>query len=387
MRIKIIVFTLLCLFLGVGPVLASSALINEVMISPSSGNSEWVELYNPDNLDLSTYWIDDDTSFSEDSGSSSKKSLASIISNNQTYPYIELSSSIFNNSGDFVVLFSSDGTLVDQYEYTSNPGTDVALGRSPDGGSWSTLASISKGSTNGSSSTPTPSPTPAPTETPTPTPTASLSFTIHNAPPSLNSDQSFKIKIELSIPSNPSTEYYLKGAFKKSDVSRYLGLTKKNSDWIEYGDDYTEQYKISTDSSGKWSGEIEVKIDIYDNDYKGSGDYIFKVGRLTSSGSGPTWSNETTIKVTSVESTPTPTPTPTPLPSKKESATPSATPKLTATPSAHIEEASVAGITEDSLSEVEVKESKQFHPIILIGCLILFSAVGYVGFIYFRKKI
>lgn len=294
---------------------ASSVVINEFMAAPSTGNNEWIEFYNPNHLDLSGYWIDDDISFDQDDGNSSKKSLSTLTNNNQTYPYIELTNSIFNNPGDFVVLFAGDGTLVDQYQYTSNPGTDTTLGRSLDGGSWVTLTAISKGSANGSSSSPslsptpsptptstpvptsTPSPTPAPTPTPTPTPTSQASFTISEIPSQINSDQAFSAKVTLVVPNNPNTEYYMKGAFKKVGGNRYFGLTKTTVDWIEYGDENTDQYKITTDGSGKWSGNLEIKPDINDKDYKGQGDYVFKVGRLTSSGSSPIWSNEREIKI------------------------------------------------------------------------------------------
>lgn len=151
--------------------------INEFLIHPSSGNKEWVELYNPDSANLSGYWIDDDTDFTSDSGNSSKKSLSTIINSNSN-PYIELSS-MLNNDSDHVVLFDTNGNIIDQYEYTSDPGEDVPIGRYPDGtGSFQALAESTKGNIN-SMPAPTPSPTPSPTPvppkepTPTKTPTSS----------------------------------------------------------------------------------------------------------------------------------------------------------------------------------------------------------------------
>lgn len=291
---------------------ASSVVINEFMANPTSPANEWVEFYNPDHLDLSSYWIDDDTSFTDDAGSSTKKSLSAINNSNPTYPYIELTSAMLNNSGDYVVLFSNTGTIIDQYQYTSDPGKDKTIGRQPDGDSWIALTSSSEGSSNGAASpTPTPSPTNTPTPSPTasPTPTPSSSFTISNVPANINSDQSFTVNISLTLPSNPDANYYLKGAFKKVDGTRYFGLTKKDSNWIGYGEDYPQQYKISTDSSGTWSGTLEIKPDIYDSDYKGTGDYTFKIGRYTQGGS-LTWSNEQSVRITDTQS-PTPTPNPT----------------------------------------------------------------------------
>lgn len=93
-------------------------------------------------------------------------------------------SSFLNNSGDYVVLFDSAGNVVDQYQYTSDPGRDIAIGRSPDGtGEFQILDSATKGQPNSSpQSTPTEAPTttpipatptytPTPTKTPTSTPT------------------------------------------------------------------------------------------------------------------------------------------------------------------------------------------------------------------------
>lgn len=150
---------------------SAATYVNEFNAHPSSGD-EWVEFYNPDGVDLTTYWLDDDASFSEDSGSSAKKALTSLNTSSPTYPYVVLTSAILNNSGDSVVLFAADGTLVDSYQYTSDPGADVIIGRSPDGGSWSVGLTASQGSTNppAPTATPTLTPTPAPTSTPTPTP-------------------------------------------------------------------------------------------------------------------------------------------------------------------------------------------------------------------------
>jgi hypothetical protein len=281
------VIILLVFLFTAKPVLAAT-LINEFMAHPGSGSSEWVEVYNPDNLDLSAFWIDDDTSFTSDSGSSSKKSLSSIGTG--IYPYIDLNS-MLNNSGDYIVLFSGDGTIIDQYQYTTDPGTDVTIGRSPDGGSFVTLSTSSKGATNGSASTPSPSTSPI----------TSSTFSISNTYSEINSDSSFKVSVNLTLTNYPNTKFYLKGAFKKSDSSNYFGLTKVNSSWVQNGSSYINQYQITTDSSGHWSGELDLQPDVLDSGYEGSGDYLLKVGRYSDSGSGPTWSNEVTIKINAIE--------------------------------------------------------------------------------------
>ncbi|MEK7521532.1 MAG: hypothetical protein AAB599_01885 [Patescibacteria group bacterium] len=152
--------------------ISAATYINEFSAHPSG--DEWVEFYNPDGTDLTSYWIDDDTSFTDDSGSTGKKLLSTLNTTSSTYPYIVLTSSMFNNSGDYVVLFSGDGTLIDSYQYTNDPGVDVIIGRSPNGGAWSVGLTASQGATNPAAptATPTPTPTPAPTSTPTSAPSA-----------------------------------------------------------------------------------------------------------------------------------------------------------------------------------------------------------------------
>lgn len=156
------------------PVDALNIKINEFLAHPNSGNQEWVEFYNPDSTDLSPYFLDDDTDFANDDGNSNKKSLSAINNSSPLYPYIEFGS-FLNNDSDFVVLFASDGSIVDQYQYASDPGSEITIGRYPDNsGQFTLLASQTKGGTNSSplpTPTPTPNPTPTPSSTPNPTPT------------------------------------------------------------------------------------------------------------------------------------------------------------------------------------------------------------------------
>ena len=158
-------------FLLCAPVVyANNVVINEFLVNPSS-NKEWVEFYNPSHVDISKYWLDDDTNFTDDIGAS-KKSLSGMLFNTD-YPVFE-TSSVFNNTGDHVVLFDETGKIVDSYEYTEDPGEDISLGRSPNGtGDFNVLASLTKGFENTGimpSPTATPYPTSTPTKVPTPTP-------------------------------------------------------------------------------------------------------------------------------------------------------------------------------------------------------------------------
>lgn len=162
------------------------------------------------------------------------------------------------------------------------------------------------------SATPTPSPTPTPAET-----TTSSFFQISSIPSSINSDQSFQTKVEISG-LTPNTKYYLKGAFYKSGSSNYFGKTKVGSDWIKNSSTYSNQLAFTSDNDGKFNQNIEIMPDSDDSGLSGSGSYLFKVARYTSSGSGPTWSNEQSININLIsasisQSSSSKTPSPTPM--------------------------------------------------------------------------
>lgn len=185
-----LIITIVFLSFPVSAYSDSNLKINEFLAHPTSGNKEWVEFYNPDSVDLSSYYLDDDTDFASDSGSSSKKSLSTLDSSNPLYPFLEFSS-FLNNSGDWVVLFNTAGTIIDQYQYADDPGVDVSIGRSPDGtGDLAELSIPTKGAAN-SSSLPSPSPSPSPSPKP-PSPTTtnpSKSSSISKSPSPQSSPQ------------------------------------------------------------------------------------------------------------------------------------------------------------------------------------------------------
>lgn len=169
MRIKLFILTLLLSLFGIRPVFANSVVLNEMMPHPSPG-SDWVEIYNPTNsaVDLSNWILVDTTS--------TIKTLSGNISANGFVTF-DVTNRL-NNAGDSIYLKDIGGATIDNYSYSSDPGINRSLGRSPDGGSWALLISSSKGSTNGEASptptpnpTPTPTPSPSPSSTPTPSPT------------------------------------------------------------------------------------------------------------------------------------------------------------------------------------------------------------------------
>lgn len=151
-----------------------------------------------------------------------------------------------------------------------------------------------------SESNPSPSPTPststpAGSETETNKSTQNV-FLISNIPSSINSAESFTIKVDLQG-EKASSNYFLKGAFKKSGSSNYFGKTEVGGTWIKNNENYAKQSPLTTDSSGKWIGEIKILVDSEDTGFTGAGSYFFKVGRYDSNGSGPTWSNEVEINI------------------------------------------------------------------------------------------
>ncbi len=390
MRIKILIFTFLYLFFGAGSVLAVSVTISNV---PSSANDQ------PFTFDVSITGAQNGTNYLR----------ANFFPSNTTsyFGYTYNGSSYVNGADSsqyFPVSIDSSGNWTGQLQAKIHTVSSYFMGSSNYGfkvrrytqsGSsytWSNETNIAV-----NAATPTPASTSTPSSTPTPTPspssttsTTSSQFSISDVPSQINSDQSFSVKITLTMPNNPNTVYYLKGAFKKTDGTRYFGLSKKDSEWIEYGDEYSDQVKITTDSSGNWSGNLEVKPDTFDNDYKGSGDYIFKVARITSSNSS-TWSNEASIKINSIATTTSsPTPQTSALPTKSPSS--QASPKSTPTPKTSIEtsrndenkDASVAGINTQEVTNDSDTKKGSINLLSVFGIIMILAGASLLGYIFLK---
>lgn len=262
---------------------------------------------------------------------------------------------------------------------------------------WSDWSSVWK-FTYSTTATPIPTSTPTSTRTPTSTPTNTNIFQISNIPSKINSDQSFKIKVEITLPSNPNEELYLKGAFKKSDSSNYFGLTKINSDWIKNGESYNKQFHLILNAQGKWTGEVEVKPDIEDSGYTGSGNYIFKLAYYKSNGSGPNWSNELSLEINNIlppQNSSAPTSTPTPIPSVSPTSLKSSTHSafLEDSSSDQIERqiATIAGLSTSSVLEeepqIEVKAKQRFNMVPIVGIAFMFAGICIFSYLYFKKRL
>lgn len=121
-------------------------LLNEFLPAPQTlFTTEWVELYNPtaDRLDISGMWIDDLLN----AGGAPKQIPANTILEPGGYYVMEMSSYL-NNSSDDVRLLGTDGsTVYDSYSYSSYS-YDLSYCRLPDGGTWASGCTATKGTTN-----------------------------------------------------------------------------------------------------------------------------------------------------------------------------------------------------------------------------------------------
>jgi len=127
--------------------------LSEVMISPKTGEKEWVEIYNDNDFSVSlNNWYVDDL---ENSGSSPK--LFSLEINARSYGIFDLASSSFNNGGDSVRLLDFNKDLKDDFEYKETE-QGKTLGRVSFPSDGFCLQEPSKNLVNNSCINPTPTP-------------------------------------------------------------------------------------------------------------------------------------------------------------------------------------------------------------------------------------
>lgn len=220
---------LIIYLLSPNPVEAANAVINEFV--PNS-SQEWVEFYNASSSAeyLKSYFIDDDLNFDSDSGSTAKKSLSSLVTGSLSYPYLEFTS-MLNNGGDYVVLFDSTGNIVDQYQYTADPGDNISIGRSPDDtGGFATLISTTKGSANSE-------PIPTPTSTAVPTPTLVPSSPPTQTPsttPTPAATPTIKPTATLTPANSPTTSQVLGDSSQENEINlEVVDMTNNSSNSAE----------------------------------------------------------------------------------------------------------------------------------------------------------
>ncbi len=161
---------------------------------------------------------------------------------------------------------------------------------------WSNEVSLNVNIPTSNSTSPIPSPSLNNQSSTSENQTPSNILLVSNIPSQINSNQSFDAKVDLSFPQNPNSFFYLKGSFKKSDSTNYFGQTLVAGAWIKNSSSYSNQVPIQTDAQGNWSGFIQVMPDQQDSGFTGTGNYIFKVAKYSSSGS-LSWSNELPISI------------------------------------------------------------------------------------------
>jgi len=226
--------------------------------------------------------------------------------------------------------------------------------------------------------------------------------------------------IDLSSSSCPNIKCFLQGMFTQSTSNpQYFGYTQNNFlTWYEYTGSPEQSYIQSTffyfePQQATWSGQLKVKNNPQDPDYKGPGDYFLRVRRYTGNSSSSTseTSNDLTVQLTYMlptpipteepeedstsESTPTPTPSPTPkpptpTPTKKPTPTPKMTPTPTPTPGGEVlgeEIATPSATPTEAQTQEEEKQKRNWLPFILIGSgfLLLFGSAGFLLIPKLRK--
>jgi len=215
----------------------TNIMLSEVLINPETGSSEWVEIYNKsdENLTLTDWYLDD----AENEGSTAKKFNLQISA--KSYAVFELSSAIYNNAGDKIRLLNNSFKEIDATEYTNAP-KNQSLNRSSfdsDSALWC-YNNPSKNSTNFACPVNTAAPS-------TPTPAGSIlgiSSVKNNAPLPKNTlyfSSDFAQNVTLSLkkkPSHTQTASFSAKTKIKSAVSilPILNLLRQNLFvlWISY---------------------------------------------------------------------------------------------------------------------------------------------------------
>ena len=160
----------------------------------------------------------------------------------------------------------------------------------------------------------------------TPQNVSAATITISNIPTEINHNQ--EVEINLDFVCSGCGDSYMRGVFYPSGTN-YFGYTQnKSGSWVGTSADRSVYYLIAKDDlvEASWSGKLKVKPDSEDSAFTGTGEYLFKIGRYTSSNdSSADWSNELSLKVIGPTPSPTTTPTQTSEPTKTSTPVPTGT--------------------------------------------------------------
>lgn len=248
----------------------------------------------------------------------------------------------------------------------------------------------------------------------TPQNVSAATITISNLPTEINHNQ--ELEINLDFVCSGCGDSYMRGVFYPNGTN-YFGYTQnKSGSWVGTSTDRSVYYLISKDDliEASWSGKLKVKPDSEDSAFTGTGEYLFKIGRYTSSNdSSADWSNELALKIIGPTPSPTFAPTQTPEPTKTSTpvptitSTPKPSPTKTPTPKPSPTTTSEPENT-DELEEVGDNENDQSvtnqispqptgqvagatvtkkSPIVAIIFILLgVCCLGYVGYMLYNVK-
>lgn len=230
---------------------------------------------------------------------------------------------------------------------------------------------------------------------------AATSVSFGTTPATLDYQTEFSTTVNLSC--SGCGDSYIRGVFYPSGTS-YFGFTQDNSsNWNNSPASLcTNYFKVAQSDllSGSWSGTLKFKPDEDSPYYQGPGEYLFKVGRYTSSCGSPAWSSEVTIGITGPTLSPSPSVSGNTLSSQQpipstvnlNSSSPAETPVKVSSSSASVSGiAKLPKLSKTTASEKNTKTKQVLGSkvdnvwayVIILGAIMLLVALG----IIFKEKI
>ncbi|MFC1711885.1 hypothetical protein ACFLZ1_04885 [Patescibacteria group bacterium] len=121
----------------------ASVLINEIYPNPVDSNeNEWVEFYNPENIDIKDWILEEKTS----TGNITQHRIGDNFTDNEVFDVFTFSVSKLNNDGDSVKILEGS-SVKDEYVFVETVKAS-SFSRVPDGGAWQICDHPTKGESN-----------------------------------------------------------------------------------------------------------------------------------------------------------------------------------------------------------------------------------------------
>lgn len=134
---------------------------------------------------------------------------------------------------------------------------------------------------------------------------AALDISFSSPPEQLQEGEEFAVTLSITGMKADST-YYFGGSFTQPDKTNYFGYTKNNAgNWELSSSNHLNLYKVTTDGSYT----VAFKPDLTSSNFKGAGEYLFKIRRFTEAGSYEWLSQSARLTLSQLSTQPTPTPT------------------------------------------------------------------------------